>query len=31
MTFLGLEDKKEEANKQRIKDLLQKRKERESN
>jgi hypothetical protein len=29
MTFLGLEDKKEEVNKQRIKDLLEKRKQRE--
>ena len=29
MTFLGLEDKKEENNKQRIKDLLEKRKQRE--
>jgi hypothetical protein len=29
MTFLGIEDKKEEVNKQRIKDLLEKRKQRE--
>jgi hypothetical protein len=31
VTFLGLEDKKEEQNRQRIKDLLEKRKQREEN
>ncbi len=31
ITFLGLEDKKEESNKQRIKDLLDKRKQRQEN